>query len=380
MLKKFSVKGFTSFQDRVEFDLSSPNAYAFIPQCVYNGAVRAAVIHGKNGVGKSNLGLAIFDIFVQLTDFRIEEDLYRTYLNANLPEDERIAEFEYTFGFGDNELIYQYGKTSLHEIVYERLSINGNTVVDSDRRKGVNFSCSLSGAESLRKIVSDPSISVLKYIKTNTERDDHADNLAFDALFEFVGKMLYFKCLDFNAYIAESPKNNNFLTDIVEAGKVEEFQSFLHDCEIDCDLAVEGEGDRRIIVNRYGGRSYPLEEVWSTGTKALTLFFCWSIRMAAGNVSFLFIDEFDAFYHYILSRAVIRRLRDTPDIQFAVTTHNPATISTSLLRPDCYFIMDRSGLLPLSARTDRELREAHNLEKMYKAKAFEISTEQSPAE
>lgn len=92
--------------------------------------------------------------------------------------------------------------------------------------------------------------------------------------------------------------------------------------------------------------------------------------MLAGKVSFLFIDEFDAFYHYSLSRTVIRYLKDIPPLQFAVTTHNPATISTSLLRPDCYFIMDKSGLLPLSARTDRELREAHNLEKMYKANAF----------
>lgn len=370
MLKKFKVKGFTSFKDEIVFDLSSPNGYAFFPECVRDGVVRAAVIHGKNGVGKSNLGLAIFDIFGHLTDYKVDEMLYRTYLNADLPDEEGMAEFEYTFGFEGSEVVYSYGKSSLREFVYERLTIDGVEVINSDRRVDTAFACSLPGTESLRANLSDSSISVLKYIKSNTEREPSKQNVAFDALFDFVGKMLYFKCLDFKTYIAEPPKNNNFLTDIIEADKVKDFEAFLHDCGIECHLGVEGEGKQRTIVNIYGSKTYPLTEVWSTGTNSLSLFYCWTMRMQEGRVSFLFIDEFDAFYHYSLSRAVIRKLRDIVPLQFAVTTHNPATITTALLRPDCYFIMDKSGLLPLSARTDRELREAHNLEKMYKAHAF----------
>ncbi|MDE6065837.1 MAG: ATP-binding protein [Duncaniella sp.] len=370
MLKKFKVKGFTSFENELVFDLSSPNAYAFLPECVRDVVVRAAVIHGKNGVGKSNLGLAIFDIFEHLTDFKIEESLYRTYINANLPDNEAMAEFEYTFGFEGQNVVYSYGKTSLHNIAYERLMIDGNEIIHSDRRVDTSFSCTLPGTESLRTTLSDSSISVLKYIKANTERDSSPENKAFDALFDFVSRMLYFRCLNFNTYIAEPPKNNNFLTDIIEAGKVKEFETFLHECGIECNLDVEGDGKLRTIVNVYGSKTYPLSEVWSTGTQSLSLFFCWTMRMQMGKVSFLFIDEFDAFYHYSLSRTVIRYLRGITPIQFAVTTHNPATITTSLLRPDCYFIMDKSGLLPLSARTNRELREAHNLEKMYKADAF----------
>lgn len=372
MLKKFKVKGFTSFENELVFNLSSPNAYAFLPECVADGVVRSTVIHGKNGVGKSNLGLAIFDIFEQLTDFKVDESLYRTYLNANLPDDEGMAEFEYTFGFDGNEVVYSYGKTSLYDFVYEQLTINGNVIISSDRRNGTTFTCTLPGTESLRNSLTDTSISVLKYVKSNTERDDSAENKAFDALFDFVGRMLYFKCLNFNSYIAEPPKNNNFLSDIIEADKVREFEAFLRECGIDCNLGVEGEGKRRTIVNIYGSKTYPLPEVWSTGTNSLSLFFCWTMRMQAGKVSFLFIDEFDAFYHFSLSRTVIKHLRGITPLQFAVTTHNPATITTHLLRPDCYFIMDKSGLLPLSARTDRELREAHNLEKMYKADAFDM--------
>ena len=372
MLKRFKVKGFTSFENEMMFDLSSPNSYAFHPECVREGTVRCAVIHGINGVGKSNLGLAIFDIFVQLTDFKVEEKLYRTYLNGNVSEVDGMAEFEYVFGFGESEVVYSYGKSSLRDFVYEKLSINGEIVIDSDRRIDNSFTCLLPGTESLKKQLSDTSISVLKYVKANTERESSPLNDAFDALFDYVGKMLYFKCLDFNAYIAEPPKNNNFLADIIEAGKIREYEAFLRDCGIDCHLRLEGEGSRQTIVNDYGSRSYPLVDVWSTGTDALTVFFCWSLRMNQRRVSFLFIDEFDAFYHFKLSRSVIRILRDTTDIQFAVTTHNPATITSSLLRPDCYFLMNREKILPLSQTTDRELREAHNLEKMYKSGAFDI--------
>lgn len=370
MLKKFKVKGFTSFKEETVFDLSSPKSYAFLPECIKDGVVRSSVIHGCNGVGKSNLGLALFDIFDHLTDFRADRTLYRTYLNADLPEGQRFAEFEYSFNFEGVDVIYNYCKTSLSDFVYERLTIGGVEVISSDRRKDTAFVCTLPGTDSLRKTITDSSISVLKYIKSNTERDTSVENRVFDAMFAFVSKMLYFKCLDFKAYIAEPPKNNNFITDIIEADKVKEYESFLKACGIITNLRVEGEGNRRTIVNVYGTDSYPLDEVWSTGTHALSLFFCWLMRMKSGNVSFLFIDEFDAFYYYTLSRGIIKQLREITDLQFTVTTHNPATISTSLLRPDCYFIMDKAGIKPLSARTDRELREAHNLEKMFKADAF----------
>lgn len=85
----------------------------------------------------------------------------------------------------------------------------------------------------------------------------------------------------------------------------------------------------------------------------------------------VFIDEFDAFYHHELSRLIINRLKDS-GIQFIVTTHNTSIMSNDLMRPDCYFLMNKKRILPLSKCTDRELREAHNIEKIYKANGFNI--------
>ena len=89
------------------------------------------------------------------------------------------------------------------------------------------------------------------------------------------------------------------------------------------------------------------------------------------KVTFLFIDEFDAFYHHELSKLIVEELKKL-DIQFVLTTHNTSIMTNDLLRPDCYFIMNKQTIKPLSKSTTKELREAHNLEKMYKAGSFDV--------
>ena len=47
-------------------------------------------------------------------------------------------------------------------------------------------------------------------------------------------------------------------------------------------------------------------------------------------------------------------------------------MSNDLMRPDCYFLMNSRKILPLPKCTEKELREAHNIEKIYKAGAFYV--------
>ena len=56
--------------------------------------------------------------------------------------------------------------------------------------------------------------------------------------------------------------------------------------------------------------------------------------------------------------------------QSILTTHNTSIMSNDLLRPDCYFIMSATDIKPAYAFTDKELRQAHNIEKMYRAGVF----------
>ena len=48
-------------------------------------------------------------------------------------------------------------------------------------------------------------------------------------------------------------------------------------------------------------------KIASTGTRSLALFYYWYICME--KASFVFIDEFDAFYHFELSESVQKRLK-----------------------------------------------------------------------
>ena len=41
------------------------------------------------------------------------------------------------------------------------------------------------------------------------------------------------------------------------------------------------------------------------------------------------------------------------------------------MRPDCYFILTENKITSLTNATDRELREGHNLEKLYKSGEFD---------
>ena len=95
MLTKFKVSNFKSFNQNFEFDLTQTNGYNFNNECVKNGIVNNALIYGHNGVGKSNLALAIFDIIEQLTDRNKNESEYSVYLNAY--NKSKYAEFRYEF-------------------------------------------------------------------------------------------------------------------------------------------------------------------------------------------------------------------------------------------------------------------------------------------
>ena len=60
-----------------------------------------------------------------------------------------------------------------------------------------------------------------------------------------------------------------------------------------------------------------------------------------------------------------------PDTQCMITTHNTNLLTNKLMRPDCYFLLTNERLINISSATKMELREGHNLEKLYKAGEFD---------
>lgn len=370
MLKKFEVQNFKNFGERLVFDLSKTNNYEFNQHCVVNGLVNKSIVYGYNGVGKSNLGFAIFDLISHLTDKNACINSYKNYLYAGSTL--TFAEFVYTFLIDGMEVIYEYGKENLETLVYEKLTINGEPFASIDRRQSSVAEISVEGAENLARDMSGSKLSVVRYISKNTVIADSAVNRCFESFINFVEGMLFFRSLSDVNYIGFEQGSTDIQKDIIEKGNVKDFQGFLNSNDIDCKLSEEVDSDVPYIAMNFEGRKIRFADVASQGTKSLTIFYYWYQRLRgdSSKVSFLFIDEFDAFYHHELSMAVIKML-SAIKAQVILTTHNTAVMTNELLRPDCYFLMRKnSRMQSLANVTNKELRHAHNIEKMYRAGAF----------
>lgn len=369
MLTKFEVKNFKNFGETLVFDLKETNGYEFNKECLVNGIVNKAIVYGYNGVGKSNLGFALFDLISHLTDRHKGEKSYGNYLYAG--SNCNMATFKYNFSFKNGDVSYEYGKSDLETLVYEKLIINNQEFASIDRRKNSTAFIDASGAETLKRDLGETLISIIPYIKNNSILESNSNNNCFNEFITFVNGMLFFRSLDHNHYIGYEQGSNGIESDIIEKNHVMDFESFLNEAGIKCKLTIVNGEEKTYLALDFNGKKIRFFDVASQGTKSLALFYYWYQRLVSSDskVTFLFVDEFDAFYHYSLSILIIKMLKDIK-AQVIVTTHNTSVMTNDLLRPDCYFFIDEAGIHSLSNSTSKELREAHNIEKMYRAGAF----------
>ncbi len=369
MLRRFSVTNFKNFKEKLTFDLGDPANYAFNAQIIAGGIKTKGIVYGTNGSGKSNLTLALFDIVLHVTDKERILSKYNPYLSLDSRKSE--AAFEYVFDFNGNEVVYRYRKTAPMELVSEELFICESEVLRYDfaKREGA---VSLAGTETLQLSSALPSetdrISRVKYVRSNAILQDTEQNRVFLEFVSFVDRMLLFFSLDEKGYQGLSVGSDSFTKGIIRAGKMKEFQEFLAQEGLEYDLvSVEINGQEELYC-RYGSASVPFVSVASTGTKSLALFYYWFIKMS--EASLVFIDEFDAFYHFELSEDIVVKLKALTNVQVFLTTHNTDLLSNDLLRPDAYYIVKNGVLNSLDQLSRKELRSAHNIQKMFKAGSF----------
>lgn len=367
MLKRFCLRNFKNFKEELQLDLSKVNNYEFSNEAIREKTVKTALVYGENASGKSNLGYALFDIILHLTDKQKKWTFYRLY--GNLGSDEP-TEFTYEFEFSEGNVRYYYKKKSAQELLEEKLWIKDKLCLEYDylTHKG---KVELEGAETLNIDLAEKGLSLVKYVYSNTRLEITEENIVFLKFMRFVENMLWFSSLEKNEYQGYTIGAEKLAEGIITKNRVEGFQSFLHNVGIDYDLfAKEIEGEQQLFC-RFGDREVNFYSVASRGTCSLTLFYYWLLRLEEDEVSFVFIDEFDAFYHNNLALAVVNELLKLPKTQSILTTHNTDIMSNDLLRPDCYLRIQNGKIKSFSESTDKELRKAHNLQKLYNAGAFD---------
>ena len=362
MLKRFEVENFKGFKDNIVLDFSARD-YAFNKPLVVNGIVNKAIVYGKNGIGKSSLGIALFDIVGHLTDKeRMQPRYFVNYLN--LKTKKPFATFKYTFQFDDDVVIYEYAKRDPHNLIYETLTINNEVVINYNFfDENIRFlDKAIIGDLNIELV--DNKLSVLKYIYRNTPTNPDAP---ITKMMQFVDGMLWYRSLsEGNVYCGFSVGTASLVEKLYESGKTKDFERFLKENGLDYKLQfvnVNGIHELRAAFDETEQYA-PFLSLASTGTMALFLFYIWSIS-AFDKISFLFIDEFDAFFHYESAETIVLRLNKAKNFQTILTTHNTYLMQNKLTRPDCCFIMTEGKIANLFDSTDKEIREAHNLEKMY---------------
>ena len=362
MLKRFEVQGYKNFKETYVLDFSDVRDYQFNTNCIKDGKLNNIIIYGKNAVGKTNLGKAIMDIkdnFIRTPDFIANDP---NYLNAD--SNQGYARFRYVFELEGNEIVYEYTKTAEAKLMYEILEINKQHIFTyyHDTQKKDLGNLELINAETLNWKMLENNVSILNYIINNIPLND--TNI-LKKLYDFISGMNFIS----GNSLLNTRYYDHILNTIIENKQVKELEKFLNQFDIQEKLEVKTlpTGKKQIYLDH----KKPIDFAYSisSGTRSLVQLFVWYKQIE--KLSFLYIDEFDAFYHYELSEKIIKILENANNCQTIATTHNTSLLSNKIMRPDCFFILNNTRLISIVNSTDRELREGHNLEKLYRSGEFD---------
>lgn len=366
MLTKFAVKNFRGFANRIEWDLSHPSSYEFNQFAVKSGVVKNGIVYGPNGSGKTNLSLAIFDIVNHISQKFKKIDYYKNFIYAGQPDG--LVEFEYTFQFDNQSVQYSYAKDKDGNLINESLIVDGNSIFNhTDNQLELDehtFPMEASFKDSLARNANHVSIVNVLLSSYPLSAGHYLLKLR-----DFVSGMLWFRNLDIREFIGLETSANNLDEYIINNGLVDDFASFLNTVSRQSFNFVTPNSNDKVLLCQYGDKTIPFDIIASTGTNSLMLLYFWIQKLK--DASFVFIDEFDAFYHFELSFAVCQRLFNM-DCQVFTSSHNTYLMTNDLLRPDCNFILDNNIIKPLCDCTEKELRFGHNIEKLYRGNAFQV--------
>lgn len=366
MLAKFAVKNFRGFTERIELDLTRHCNYNFNLYAIKDDVIKNGIIYGPNGSGKSNFSLAIFDIVSHLSQKWKKPDYYANFTyagNQNLK-----VQFEYMFIFDGQKVEYSYSKDYHGILKAEAMSVDGHQIFRRAEGKLTLDDTAFPVEKTIQKNLADNAnnVSIVNFLLTSfpLAKDHYLLKLQ-----KFVSGMLWFRNLDVREFIGL--ETNIYVLDeyIIKNKLVDDFHRFLLNVSgQEFNFATPGAGEKALfcVIDK---KKIPFNMIISTGTRALELLYFWMKKL--GDASFVFIDEFDAFYHFKLSFEVCKILFNL-NCQVFTSSHNTYLTTNDLLRPDCNFILNEGKIKPIVDCTDKELRFGHNIEKMFRGGTFKV--------
>lgn len=376
MLKKFSLRNYKNFKEDITIDFQKTAGYQFNNDCITDGIISQMLIYGRNATGKTNLGRALVDIHYILFGglWFMEEG---AFLHADSTED--AASFMYAFQFEDHEVVYQYARLANYVLKEEKLSVDQKMIyhcdflhekfdfdhlhdIDAESTGIERYRQSLLHSTENAEEESENQLPFLRWLVNNTALQGGSLLLK---LADYVRGMFR---MTVRQGLMRRPNraNSAFFETLEDFSAMADFEEFLNVMGIACKLALKELPDGQKELYFVHDRMVPFFENASSGTLALVELYR-KFVVAGRGATLLYLDEFDAFYHYEMAENIVRFFKDKfPQCQVIMTTHNTNLMTNRFMRPDCLFILSTEGkLTALCNATQRELREGHNLEKMY---------------
>ncbi|MDE6844625.1 MAG: ATP-binding protein, partial [Lachnospiraceae bacterium] len=332
MLKRFSLRNYKNFKDDISIDFDNIAGYQFSDDCITNGMISKMLIYGRNATGKTNLGRALMDIV-----YIVYGGLWRmdkgTFLNADSSED--VAVFSYTFQFDEYEVIYRYTRLANRDLRDEELIIEQKTIYQCDFQHGrYNF-------DNLQYVGAE-IVSIERYMQSLLHDEEGTgetteyqlpffrwliSNVALKSdsmllkLSDYVKRM---NMVTVSQGIMRRPRqiNDAFFESFEDLSALGEFEEFLNVMGIKCKLALRKLPDGQRELYFAYEKLVPFFENASSGTLALVELYRRFV-VAGRGASLLYLDEFDAFYHYEMAENIIKFFKKNyPKCQIIMTTHN----------------------------------------------------------
>lgn len=173
--------------------------------------------------------------------------------------------------------------------------------------------------------------------------------------------------------LSNTVEEQNFYQLLEKNHNLQHFENFLNVMGIECKLKLKRMLSRQRNLYFVYDRMISFLENASSGILMLTELY-YRILSNDENVSFLYLDGIDSFFHYEAAEKMLLFLKEIyPKCQIILTSHNTHLLSNKFMRPDCLFILSGKRILTSFCNsTQRELKEEHNLEKMYISGEFEM--------
>ena len=387
MLKKFTLKNYKNFKDELVLDLDKVAGYKFNVDCIMNNTIGKGIIYGRNATGKTNLGKAIGDIVdVVIGGIRLYNFSKEKIANAN--SEEKVVTFKYEFQFDDTNIVYLYKRNQFDDLDYETLFVNHEQIYE------ISFEQGLFSVISLDKIDAQ-TIQIDKYLRLIRSKNEEfeideeerervpffrylltngaivSDSVLYK-LEEYIKRMRFYSVTQQLNFSKRSRMVVSFNDYLGEKENLKYFERFLNMMGVKCELITHKSVEGHFELFFKHKNAIPFYENASSGTLSLTNFYMRYVAVTR-TPSFIYMDEFDAFYQYEMAERLVKYFKAKyPETQVLMTTHNTNLMSNHLMRPDCLFILSNDGrITALCDATERELREGHNLEKLYIGGEFE---------